>query len=47
MSRGSSQVVQVVQGVQVVQVVQVVKVVGLDYMHSENIWLIWSKPSDY
>ena len=40
-------VVQVVLVVKVVKVVQVVKVVSLDYMHSENIWFTWSKPSDY
>ena len=42
-----SRVANVVRVVQVVQVVHMVKVVSLDYMHSENISLIWSKPSDY
>ena len=41
------QVVKMVQVVKVVQVIKVVKVVRLDDMHSENIWLTLSKPSDY
>ena len=36
-----------VKVVKVVQVVQVVKVFSLDDMHSENIRVTWSKPSDY
>ena len=27
--------------------VQVVRMIGLDDMHSENIWFSWSKPSNY
>ena len=33
--------------VQEVQVVQVVKIISPDDMHSENIWFLWSKPSNY
>ena len=27
--------------------VEVVRMISLDYMHSENIWLSWSKPPNY
>ena len=40
-------VVQVEKVVQVVQVVQVVRIISPDDMHSENIWFLWSKPSNY
>ena len=42
-----TQVVQVVQVVLVVQVVTLARTTSLDDMHSENIWLSWSKSSIY
>ena len=33
--------------IHVVQVVQVVKIISPDDMHSENIWFLWSHPSNY
>ena len=30
-----------------IQVIQVVKIISPDNMHSENIWFLWSKPSNY
>ena len=40
-------VAQVIQVIQVVQVVRVVRIISLDYIHSENIQFLWSKPSNY
>ena len=37
----------VIQVVQLVQVVQVARMISIDDMHSENIWLSWSKSSIY
>ena len=31
----------------VVKGVQVVRINSPDHMHSENIWFLWSKPSNY
>ena len=31
----------------VIQVVQVVRMISIDDMHSENIWFLWSKSSNY
>ena len=39
--------IQVVQVVKVVKVVQVVRIISPDDMHSDNIWILWSKPSNY
>ena len=33
--------------IQVVQVVRVVRIISLDAVHSENVWVSWSKPSNY
>ena len=36
-----------VQVIQVIQVVSVVRIISLDDVRSENIWFLWSTPSNY
>ena len=40
-------VIQVIQVKKVQKVVQVVRIISPDDMHSENIWFLWSKQSNY
>ena len=39
--------VRLVQVGRVSRVGRVVRIIRVDAMHSENIWLSWSKPSNY
>ena len=41
------QVIKVIQVVPLVRVVRVARTISLDDMHSENVWFLWSKPSNY